>query len=453
MNEAALRNVYKILSGKGNLKGRYQEVFSDVTVIAATLYLISRAITSVLLMPQEELDAFDTLSFGSSVAILLLCIALWLRFGFQWLTARQLSLIVLTIILGLNFLLFWYRGPTPVFILTFVICTIMMNTWIKKLSRVMALIGLHSSVICMFAWIQYKSPGMHPSESLTDAFSTWPVFLAGYLPILAILGLASAISCRLRDGFVRQRLAVENYLKSIAIMKQQGLIALLARGVVHDINNLAAPLAANHYFLQQNLAQCPGEHAEDLAMLEENMETIIKQRSVLRMLMKYSSKEGVTQFVHFEPEETVRGCLKVLRSQLPSDADLQLVCKGELPQVRFNALMMFQILANLVKNAADAQVPGRPLRVVIELADNAGLDVTVSDNGCGIPAALLDGIFDINFTTKGENGFGTGLATVKAMLQLAGGELNVTSVEGEGSSFRIHLPPLELQTDVDSSRG
>jgi signal transduction histidine kinase len=75
------------------------------------------------------------------------------------------------------------------------------------------------------------------------------------------------------------------------------------------------------------------------------------------------------------------------------------------------------------------------------------LCVSVSDNGPGIEPALLPHIFDPFTTTKstgerlGKHGMGLGLAIVKRIVQHHHGEIRVSSVVGEGTTFRVYLPP------------
>jgi signal transduction histidine kinase len=67
------------------------------------------------------------------------------------------------------------------------------------------------------------------------------------------------------------------------------------------------------------------------------------------------------------------------------------------------------------------------------------LALTVEDTGAGISADTLDRIFDLYYTTKPE-GSGIGLSIVYRIVQLHGGEIEVQSTEGRGTTFRLLLP-------------
>jgi len=72
---------------------------------------------------------------------------------------------------------------------------------------------------------------------------------------------------------------------------------------------------------------------------------------------------------------------------------------------------------------------------------NDAIEVTVKDNGNGIPSKVLDKIFQPFFTTKPTGqGTGLGLSLSYDIVKAHGGELKVETKEGEGSEFVIHLP-------------
>ena len=84
---------------------------------------------------------------------------------------------------------------------------------------------------------------------------------------------------------------------------------------------------------------------------------------------------------------------------------------------------------------------GGKLTMGAKTAKDRRVALTIEDTGVGIPAEQLDRIFDLYFTTKSE-GSGIGLSIVYRIVQLHGGEIEVQSIEGRGTTFRMLLPQM-----------
>jgi signal transduction histidine kinase len=101
------------------------------------------------------------------------------------------------------------------------------------------------------------------------------------------------------------------------------------------------------------------------------------------------------------------------------------------------------VVLNLLINAVQALDPQRRARNVVRvtLEQRAeALVLSVADTGAGIPADVLPRIFDPFFTTKQDGGTGLGLAISKQIVAELGGTIDVDSVPGEGTTFRVRVP-------------
>ncbi len=116
--------------------------------------------------------------------------------------------------------------------------------------------------------------------------------------------------------------------------------------------------------------------------------------------------------------------------------------KGErLPKVYADKIHVQQALINLMMNASQAMPDGGPVlvRTGTEGGDYAWISVT--DKGIGIDEENLDKIFEPFFTTKARGeGTGLGLSLTKKLVEANGGRIEVASISGQGSSFRLLLP-------------
>ena len=99
-----------------------------------------------------------------------------------------------------------------------------------------------------------------------------------------------------------------------------------------------------------------------------------------------------------------------------------------------------QILLNLVRNACEAS-RGDGGRVTVQLTGTPdAVEVVVSDEGIGMSAEMLTTLFTFGLSTKGDEGNGLGLWTVKHLLAKHGGEVTVESAPGAGTRFRLRWP-------------
>jgi PAS domain S-box-containing protein len=223
----------------------------------------------------------------------------------------------------------------------------------------------------------------------------------------------------------------------------------LAGGIAHDFNNLLTAIAGYAELLQRQLPEggMPRRHVREIAA------AVQRGVRLTRQLLAFSRRQTL------EPEnvdlsEVVRAMesmlLHVAGNGVQVDFDL---C--DTATVRADIGQLEQVLMNLVANARDAMPGGgrvsiRTAHVAVERgAESLRLEVPpgdyaaiiVSDTGRGMPPETQARAFDPFFTTK-ERGAGTGLglSMVQGIVRQSGGAVDLTSVPGAGSTFRILLP-------------
>jgi signal transduction histidine kinase len=224
-------------------------------------------------------------------------------------------------------------------------------------------------------------------------------------------------------------------------------LGTLAAGLAHELRN---PLVSI-----QTFAALMKERGTDLDFQQEF--GAIVQRDVSRIA---SIVENVAAFAESNRvqmsavslSEVLTAAAEIARPELLRTQVELIMPAAEAPRVTANYSQLLQVFLNLVQNAAQA-MDGRPssrLAIGYELQPGAPqplLCVSLSDNGPGIDPALLPHIFDPFTTTKatgerrGKHGMGLGLAIVKRIVQHHHGEIQVTSVLGQGTTFRVYLPP------------
>ena len=116
--------------------------------------------------------------------------------------------------------------------------------------------------------------------------------------------------------------------------------------------------------------------------------------------------------------------------------DVRVECPPDLPPVSADPGLLEQAFLNLALNACQAMPHGGRLRIAATRAAGPPVEVVFEDTGVGIAPEQLARIFDLYFTTK-EHGSGIGLSLVYRTVQLHDGEIEVQSVPGRGTTFRL----------------
>lgn len=115
---------------------------------------------------------------------------------------------------------------------------------------------------------------------------------------------------------------------------------------------------------------------------------------------------------------------------------------GLVPKVRISRLGLQNALLNLAINARDAMPGGGSLTIAALLADgpaSSEVEITVADTGTGMPAAVLERVFEPRFSTKPMGG-GMGLPGVRHFVEQSGGRIDIESRLGSGTTVTIRLP-------------
>jgi len=123
------------------------------------------------------------------------------------------------------------------------------------------------------------------------------------------------------------------------------------------------------------------------------------------------------------------------------NVELDIILQNPDLSYELDATLIEQVLINLLVNAIEA-VKDKPNPKIqlssFSAAGSSKINIKVADNGCGIPASLMDRIFIPFFTTR-KNGSGIGLSLCQQILLLDKGSIQVQSVVNEGSAFTLHL--------------
>jgi two-component system, cell cycle sensor histidine kinase and response regulator CckA len=217
-------------------------------------------------------------------------------------------------------------------------------------------------------------------------------------------------------------------------------IGRLAGGVAHDFNNLITGILGICQDLKGTFPLNDPRRDE----LEEVVKASNRAFDVTRQLLAFGRRQVVSPKV-IDVNATIKDFAKLLHRLLGEDVRLELQLSEE-SHVTMDPGNLGQILLNLALNARDALPQGgtitiRTTNVMVETNPRSRVLLEVSDNGKGMTSDVMAHIFEPFYTTKSnDKGTGLGLATVYGIVKQSGGDINVESRQGKGSTFRISLP-------------
>jgi two-component system NtrC family sensor kinase len=239
---------------------------------------------------------------------------------------------------------------------------------------------------------------------------------------------------------LRDRLEMERALRHTQeqLLQSEKLAAMgrLTSQIAHELNN---PL----YGIMNTLELLKTEISPDnrrRKILEMALSETVRLSDLLRKMLSFSKPDQEER--HPVDINSVLDEILLLHEKQLKENDINIKYKlaEGLGLVNASKNQLRQVFLNMVANARDAMVNGGTLTVTTGPdGDNVVMDIT--DTGSGIREEHIDKIFDSFFTTKGEvKGVGLGLSVCYGFIKEHGGEIEVKSQEGVGTTFSITLP-------------
>ena len=246
------------------------------------------------------------------------------------------------------------------------------------------------------------------------------------LLILDLERLASGLESRVEE---RTR-ALEAHHQDAMHSLRLRMMAGLAAGLVHDLNNLLGIIRLRLALVRES---CPAAQLEDLEVLQDASERAI---SMTRRILSSSQPQNLSP-IPFCLTDWMKSQSGLLKASLLPGQSLVWSSPAGL-EVLADPHALDQVLQNLVSNARDVLGPAGEVRILATTQDGL-VRIEVQDDGPGIPAEHLANVFEPFFTTK-PSGTGLGLATVRNLVLQNHGTIQAESRTGQGTTFIIELP-------------
>jgi PAS domain S-box-containing protein len=278
-------------------------------------------------------------------------------------------------------------------------------------------------------------------------------------PMELAVGEARASGQRIFTGFIRDLTTRQKMEEELRQSQKMEAIGQLTGGVAHDFNNLLTVITGNLEMLEASLS-----NARDRDMLREAQDAVQDGAKLTAQLLAFGRRQPLNP----EPNDVgplVSNFAELLRRTLGESIELRITTTGSAHLAVVDATQLQNALLNLAINARDAMPDGGSLTIEIsharldadyaqmypEVRTGRYILISVTDTGEGMTEDVRRRAFEPFFTTKPTGaGTGLGLSMVYGFVKQSGGNVQLYSELGRGTSVRVFLP---LAEDVQKSAG
>jgi signal transduction histidine kinase len=289
-----------------------------------------------------------------------------------------------------------------------------------------------------------------------------------------------AIQIRLREQSARISATQEQLIQS----EKLAALGQLAAGVAHEINNPVGFVSSNMNLISRYISKLNDEldhfkgmceqeesgasillyaswsaqskltdHLSSLTELaSESLEGLARVRDIVKDLKEYSHT-GDARFELADINSMLKSSVNLLRNEIKYKAEVKWQLT-DIPKVDCITSQLGQVFVNIIVNACQAIEEFGVITITTKAKANE-IEITISDNGCGMSMKTIKKVFDPFFTTKPVGkGTGIGLAITRSIIDRHSGSIQVASEVGKGTTFSIRIPQEQTQaqdTDVKDS--
>lgn len=237
-------------------------------------------------------------------------------------------------------------------------------------------------------------------------------------------------------------LCIENaYLYEENIRKTRlSTVAQTMLALSHDIKNILNGLSGGIELVDSSVENYPGEELHlGWDIIKKNFEKI--SNLILDMLNFSTKKEPLYQKVKINC--LIENICKTYQEKMKEKrCKFIFLFDKKLKEVMVDITGIERVILNLISNSYEV-IPEKKGYIKVSTAllpDKKHFQITVGDNGGGIPEENIGKIFEVFFTTKGHKGTGLGLPVVKKIIDEHKGKIEIFTKQGEGTAFKIYLP-------------
>ena len=252
--------------------------------------------------------------------------------------------------------------------------------------------------------------------------------------------LNSRVEERTRDLRMANR-QLEETTRQLIMSEKLAAIGEITAGVAHEINNPIAVIQGNLEVLRMLLGTHADVAATEIRLIDEQVGRI--NQIVMKLLQFAKPDEYAGYDERHAPDDVISDCIPLVRHLLRK-SEIDIVREvGATRSILMSRTELQQVLINLLVNAIHAMPDGGTIILKTQNEDRAGqsgVTVEITDTGVGMPPDVVARIFNPFYTTKNRDGTGLGLSITQTLVTRQGGDIEVDSMQGKGTTFTVWLP-------------
>jgi len=256
---------------------------------------------------------------------------------------------------------------------------------------------------------------------------------------LALTDSLSEKNQELEDLNAKLEQKIINLTEQLLHSERLSVLGRLAAGIIHEV---MTPLTISVGWVE-TVSKSPNITEDQKGSLSIATEQIFRAASLMESIRDFSRKKHLIK-TPTDANKLIDHALNLLIHPLKKK-NISISRSFETNEsINVDGEQITQVLLNIINNAIDALDPGGRITLSTSVAESEkgirSVHITIKDNGLGIAPDIIQRIFKPFFSTKGSKGTGLGLSICKGIMDNHGGEINLESQLGQGTTFTLSLP-------------
>lgn len=245
--------------------------------------------------------------------------------------------------------------------------------------------------------------------------------------------------------------AAEQAKEAILKMQAESLRNSLLSSISHDLRNPLATIIGAACTLEMDEDRLDeGSKKKLVSVISEESQRMSDLTIKILEMARLEAGEVALNRQWYALEEIIGSALRRLDKKF-KNRQVNILMADHLPLIHVDAVLLQQVMVNLLDNADKYSPQGLPIDISVEITP-AGFSIAVADRGPGIPDGLQKKIFDKFFRIHAESaqsGVGLGLSICRAIVEAHDGKIQATNRNGGGALFQLYLPILEKPPGIE----